>query len=292
MSRRKKPSNTLSSTTLEFYGVICLFCVFISFTQGLFVFMFYGWLPILGSFALFKAARKAKKEENTESLRKTSLENFKKDQEQKRLASEQQRINKEIQARETRKASQEANERLEREARETREAERLAKEIHEAEETERRVKLAVEKAVREAQKNPRADVEQDQTELLKRQIADEQQKRRSAEAAVARAQAHAQRELNEERRKRQEAEAREQSERAARLREQNTKRSVSTPKAPHEVLGVSRNATRDEVNQAFRRLANIYHPDKLAGLSNEIQSEASEKMMEINSARDNMLRSR
>jgi hypothetical protein len=49
---------------------------------------------------------------------------------------------------------------------------------------------------------------------------------------------------------------------------------------PHEVLGVSEHATRDEINYAYRRLAQQVHPD--AGGSHEA-------MARVNAARDAML---
>ena len=45
---------------------------------------------------------------------------------------------------------------------------------------------------------------------------------------------------------------------------------TSTVKDPYVVLNVSRNATQDEINAAYRKLAQMYHPDKVAGLAPEI----------------------
>jgi hypothetical protein len=53
--------------------------------------------------------------------------------------------------------------------------------------------------------------------------------------------------------------------------------------APHEILGVNENATRDEINYAYRRLAQQCHPD--AGGSHD-------QMTRINTARDSMLAAR
>ncbi len=48
---------------------------------------------------------------------------------------------------------------------------------------------------------------------------------------------------------------------------------------PYKVLGVSRDASDDEIKQAYRRLAKKYHPDRNPG-----DAEAARKMQEINAA--------
>jgi molecular chaperone DnaJ len=47
----------------------------------------------------------------------------------------------------------------------------------------------------------------------------------------------------------------------------------------YKILGVSQNATLEEIKKAYRRLANTYHPDKNPG-----NKEAEEKFKEINEA--------
>lgn len=56
------------------------------------------------------------------------------------------------------------------------------------------------------------------------------------------------------------------------------------PRAPHEILGVSRNATAEEIQSAYRTLATQYHPDKVQHLGSELRELAHRKMIEIQGA--------
>ncbi len=59
---------------------------------------------------------------------------------------------------------------------------------------------------------------------------------------------------------------------------------------PYEVLGISPNATDDEVKSAYRAMARKYHPDNYA--NNPLSDLAEEKMQEINDAYDAIVRMR
>ena len=59
---------------------------------------------------------------------------------------------------------------------------------------------------------------------------------------------------------------------------------------PYKVLGVSPNATDEEIKSAYRNLAKKYHPDNYA--DSPLSSLASEKMKEINEAYDEITKAR
>ncbi len=61
-------------------------------------------------------------------------------------------------------------------------------------------------------------------------------------------------------------------------------------KDPYSILGVSKNATDEEIKNAYRELARKYHPDNYS--DNPLSDLASEKMKEINDAYDAIMNGR
>jgi len=53
---------------------------------------------------------------------------------------------------------------------------------------------------------------------------------------------------------------------------------------PYGILNVDRSATADEIKQAYRKLAQIYHPDKFSHLSKDFSDIATNKFQKINDA--------
>ena len=59
---------------------------------------------------------------------------------------------------------------------------------------------------------------------------------------------------------------------------------------PYSVLGVSRNASMDEIKKAYRKLSRKYHPD--ANINNPNKEEAEEKFKQVQLAYDQIVRER
>ena len=61
-------------------------------------------------------------------------------------------------------------------------------------------------------------------------------------------------------------------------------------KNPYEVLGVSPNASDDEIKKAYRDLTRKYHPD--ANVNNPLADLAEEKFKEVQEAYDTIMHER
>jgi DnaJ-domain-containing protein 1 len=56
------------------------------------------------------------------------------------------------------------------------------------------------------------------------------------------------------------------------------------PTRAHQLLGVPLGASRQEVSQAYKKLAFIHHPDRVAGMGPEARQYSEERMKELNAA--------
>jgi DnaJ like chaperone protein len=60
----------------------------------------------------------------------------------------------------------------------------------------------------------------------------------------------------------------------------------------HEILGVSAEATAEQVREAYKHLISKYHPDKVDALGQELRDLAERKTQEITAAYRGAMRSR
>ena len=59
---------------------------------------------------------------------------------------------------------------------------------------------------------------------------------------------------------------------------------------PYSVLGVSRNASEEEIKKAYKKLSRMYHPD--ANINNPNKEQAEEKFKEIQAAYQQIMKER
>lgn len=57
---------------------------------------------------------------------------------------------------------------------------------------------------------------------------------------------------------------------------------------PYEILGINKNASKEEIQQAYRKMAKKYHPDQYG--DNPLRDLAEQKMREINEAYDYLMK--
>jgi hypothetical protein len=64
----------------------------------------------------------------------------------------------------------------------------------------------------------------------------------------------------------------------------STEKSDTGSESPYQILGLDEDAARDDITEAYRRLAKMYHPDRVSGLGPEFKEIAECKMKRINAA--------
>lgn len=62
--------------------------------------------------------------------------------------------------------------------------------------------------------------------------------------------------------------------------------------AAYKVLGITHDATNEEVKAAYRKMALKHHPDKVAALGEDIRKAAERKFQEINAAKETIYKAR
>lgn len=62
--------------------------------------------------------------------------------------------------------------------------------------------------------------------------------------------------------------------------------------AAYKVLGITADASDDEVKAAYRRMALKHHPDRVATLGDDVRKAAEKKFQEINAAKETIYKAR
>ena len=60
----------------------------------------------------------------------------------------------------------------------------------------------------------------------------------------------------------------------------------------YRILGISPNASNEEVKAAYRSMALKHHPDRVAKLGEDIKRQAEKKFQEINNAKERIFKAR
>jgi dnaJ domain protein len=60
----------------------------------------------------------------------------------------------------------------------------------------------------------------------------------------------------------------------------------------YKILGISPNATNDEVKAAYRKMALKHHPDRVSTLGDDVREAAEKKFQEINNAKERIYKTR
>ena len=76
------------------------------------------------------------------------------------------------------------------------------------------------------------------------------------------------------------------------LNMENGARTNSNIEDAYKVLGLSSTATDDEVKVAYRKMALMHHPDRVATLGEDIRKAAEKKFQDINDAKERIFKAR
>lgn len=60
----------------------------------------------------------------------------------------------------------------------------------------------------------------------------------------------------------------------------------------YAVLGITEDATDDEVRKAYRQMAIKHHPDRVATLGDDVKAAATKKFQDINNAKELIYKAR
>ncbi|MBQ8047580.1 MAG: TerB family tellurite resistance protein [Prevotella sp.] len=72
----------------------------------------------------------------------------------------------------------------------------------------------------------------------------------------------------------------------------NLRSGATDLESAYKVLGVSPDATNDEVKAAYRKMALQHHPDRVAALGEDVRQAAEKKFQEINDAKERIYKAR
>jgi len=70
----------------------------------------------------------------------------------------------------------------------------------------------------------------------------------------------------------------------------NKNRSSKSIPTPHEILGITPDASKKEIQNAYKKAIKKYHPDKLSHLGKDFSNLANQKFLEVQKAYDTLMK--